>query len=1033
MSYSINGKVYTDHPLLDEIIYNCKLILNGLVVKNDVLANNYETAESIKDAEILILIKNGNLSLTLCPFTYDSLIAFGYDRKLANSCLIDHNNVPVADREEIIKFTSDYFLEHFEEKNKYYRMLIGLPEYGTNEYDIYLDESYFPSNIDKDIDFSKPLHKMDDDIINILESSGKINELLEKYKGSNYSYIRFLGSNRLDIYNIRKAGKWDILYMPPVESLVSDRFKELYNLNKDVYLKRTYQDAYAFSSKYYEQCMIIVVICQTFTDMIVDVPEWYIRRDIFDIRSVQYFLDSYGVKFFKEIPLKYQIRIVKNLNKLIKYKSSNRNNIDILEIFSLKDTAIYKYYLYKKRLVDKDGNYIESDNISDKFDLEFVQCKLGDTYDNYIKDKIYRIPYDDITYQDKYWDGEDSHQYIKDLHMNRDFTIESTKYMSLDYKVSSSEYFYQIQYFLGLVLNSSLDSKDITICIPSIQSYTNFKLSDLFLFLSLISFGYDDCSTGIIRPKQINVNSEVSYGDKFDWMKDRYPDVFRRTYDRVYGFNSDVDMDKLSEILSEIHSQFQFTRGFTLEELGVKDFVPPKKVSSIDELLDIYRTNTKCYNELKNKMVNDADDRDEYIVMEFVFDYLFTKQFDYSFCTLSNGAEADKLELILKDRDITLYNTYQKLVSDQDVESRRDNIRIIMNDVINTLDYYIGADDLEHIFAFTSVSSFNSLINYMYLMINFFKSYKVYFLDPYITYNIDDPLENSAKAIDCISEKDIEFEKFDKEFHRETIMLDCSLDYDEKDPKHVIETLDIFGEFDPDPYDDYDYDGGYDEDTGVDFKIADGSSYSDNGDCIPYSVIDGGANDDVLDLFDINGFGSNSIDGFEDIDGGKATDYVNIESVDVGANISGGNASTTYIYDNAMHVKVIDDQETVKAVVSKRHFYAVNEAIDGLYLYPKFAYWSEFKDLGDTSDTFEYYSSLYNDQLDIIKIGNNNKNDNEYEEKCIGLYAECQMIVIKYVDNYNLEQRVTIAERRNLENYFDIELVALFATGWGLF
>ena len=37
MSYSINGKVYTEHPLLDEIVYNCKLIVKDLVIKNEEL------------------------------------------------------------------------------------------------------------------------------------------------------------------------------------------------------------------------------------------------------------------------------------------------------------------------------------------------------------------------------------------------------------------------------------------------------------------------------------------------------------------------------------------------------------------------------------------------------------------------------------------------------------------------------------------------------------------------------------------------------------------------------------------------------------------------------------------------------------------------------------------------------------------------------------------------------------------------------------------------------------------------------------
>ena len=45
MAYSINGKVYTDHPMMDEVCFNCKKILNGIVIKNDVLALNCETVD----------------------------------------------------------------------------------------------------------------------------------------------------------------------------------------------------------------------------------------------------------------------------------------------------------------------------------------------------------------------------------------------------------------------------------------------------------------------------------------------------------------------------------------------------------------------------------------------------------------------------------------------------------------------------------------------------------------------------------------------------------------------------------------------------------------------------------------------------------------------------------------------------------------------------------------------------------------------------------------------------------------------------
>ena len=51
MSYTVKDKVYTEHPIMDEIVYNCKIILNNIVIKNDVYANSFETQESIDNAE----------------------------------------------------------------------------------------------------------------------------------------------------------------------------------------------------------------------------------------------------------------------------------------------------------------------------------------------------------------------------------------------------------------------------------------------------------------------------------------------------------------------------------------------------------------------------------------------------------------------------------------------------------------------------------------------------------------------------------------------------------------------------------------------------------------------------------------------------------------------------------------------------------------------------------------------------------------------------------------------------------------------
>ena len=69
MAYTVNGKVYTEHPLMDELVYNTKKILSEIVIKNDELALQYETEESLNDFEILKLKVNNKLNFDNFPFT----------------------------------------------------------------------------------------------------------------------------------------------------------------------------------------------------------------------------------------------------------------------------------------------------------------------------------------------------------------------------------------------------------------------------------------------------------------------------------------------------------------------------------------------------------------------------------------------------------------------------------------------------------------------------------------------------------------------------------------------------------------------------------------------------------------------------------------------------------------------------------------------------------------------------------------------------------------------------------------------------
>ena len=847
MPYVVNGKTYTSYPLLDEIVYNCKLILSGIVVKNEYVALLYETEETLANQEILYKCKLGTMTFDTMILSADMLIEFGYDPSIVNQYVADRSLIPEDDREELLQFSMQYCIDNYVEKNKYYRSLMGLPEYGTDKYNIYLVPSYFPSDFDiSTVDFSVPIHEQPYLVISVIKDNGVLDKLINQYRSSNYSYLRFLGDLALDPYKCRKASKWDILYMPSVNSNIQFRFQELYDINRQIYLKRTYQNAYAFRSNYYDHMLIFMLLAQTFADMINDAPEYFIRKDIFDIKTVQFFLESYGIPFFEEIPAKYQNKIVKNINELLKYKSTEQNFEDIIDIFNLREVFIYRYYIYKKRRVDSEGHYVEDPDLNKMYELLFIEVLLGDTYDNYIKNLVYRNSYDEITTGDQYWDGTDDHDTVKYKILEKEFTIEPTKYLTIKADISYIDYQRQLIYLLGMILDSRVNANDITVGITSMYEGIDFRLSDALIFIELLNYLETDLDSSVRRPEDNNeepstikpdFDPTIHVSDPDLWIRDYYPEFFVNYNNRVFGFNPEANLNEISKLLSRGYKS-SLEQPFTLADFGCDTFiVPNSRISSYEELINIYENNMKCYDTLNSIICHGCGDELKTLAAKYIFYQLFTKDFDY-------GLTVNKTNLLeaLQDRNYILWSLYNELELNTDIVSRNKDIDTIINEIILNLEYYFDRDSLDYFFSFTSTSNFNSMVNYITLILNAFKSYKAHFISPAVKYKFQYPdmlSGNYTEMNDEILNRDIKFSKFDKEFiHDYLIRTLFKYVEDDSRRKEYVEILDIFNAFDPDPDDDYDYDGGTPatEDS-LYTKALDGTTIEMS---LPYKTSDGG-------------------------------------------------------------------------------------------------------------------------------------------------------------------------------------------------
>ena len=69
MASNVNDMVYTDHALMDEVVFHTKTILKGIVLKNETTANENETAQSITESDYYISCVNGTIELSFFPLT----------------------------------------------------------------------------------------------------------------------------------------------------------------------------------------------------------------------------------------------------------------------------------------------------------------------------------------------------------------------------------------------------------------------------------------------------------------------------------------------------------------------------------------------------------------------------------------------------------------------------------------------------------------------------------------------------------------------------------------------------------------------------------------------------------------------------------------------------------------------------------------------------------------------------------------------------------------------------------------------------
>lgn len=716
MAYKVE-MVRTDNlPLVDELVYNIKLITASCVVKDDDKAKQNETLESIRNASQYIAAVQNRLRFDVFQYTKSMLQAVGIPDTLVESCIKDRYKIPERYREPLLNYATKYYINNYVELNNYYRMISGLPDYGDDG--IYIDESYIESDT---IEYDKPVHEQKKDTINYLYYSGVIDQLLEEYPDC--IYLKHMGSRAVAPLYARQAKKFALMYISDdANDVVINRFRERYEINRDFTLKTIYSEAYKFGSDYYDNFMMVLITLQTMLDMFAELPDYIIKGDLFDLRTIQIMFESYGVDFYSDIPFRYQSAMLRNINRLIKFKSTTKNMVDICSLFGFENLYVFKYYILKVRRKDELGGYVfefdenGNEDIDKTYDLKFLKIPVEGIADDYLQDTSKYLNYDTITTGDEYWDGDLDHDYVKNIIMQHEYNYVRTKYLSIDTVYSMTELSFQLCYFYNMIFNDDKYEELLLISVPMIDTSKQFKLLDLFCYL--FALGYE-------------VNG----------VKDNIMDTQGKILS-VMGFNFKVNMNELRAYIIE--------KGFTLEELGVADFqIPEDQILTYRQLIYIYTKNKSIYNHVVYQMTH-ADNYKIYKIYEDIYNAFFIMDLNMKIFTKSDGTIAKTYTEFLEDRDPILYESIMDIKAIKNKDTKIELINNTITMAVYALQEYFDSDDLKFIFSLLPTVSAEAIKHYIYEVINFFKSFKMEILSINTIYKFDDKLENRIKMIDDV-------------------------------------------------------------------------------------------------------------------------------------------------------------------------------------------------------------------------------------------------------------------------------------------
>ena len=358
MSNFLPNMTYTSNAFLDYLLYYCKILSFSSVIKDEDMAEQKETSESLMAGDIYISCVENNVIFELFTYTKQQLNYVGItDPSLVSRCIKDKNNIPPSYRDAITEKARQDYIDNYVELNAYYRTICGLPrinDYGIpiRDYEYHFVDNINPWNVTY-------IHELNHDAIMYLAQKGILDEIRQDYSGNEYEYLDYITCN-ISPYTARKADNYSLLYCPEdnIDEIIRNKFIRKYNENRLYTISTYYSEGLKLTSPYYSSFIGMMIMLMTIIDIIAELQEHIVKKDLMDKRCIQFIFEMYGIPYYNSIPIKYQYRMCKNINQLIRYKSSAQGMLNLIDLFGAENVEIFKYFILRDRNIDKWGDIV---------------------------------------------------------------------------------------------------------------------------------------------------------------------------------------------------------------------------------------------------------------------------------------------------------------------------------------------------------------------------------------------------------------------------------------------------------------------------------------------------------------------------------------------------------------------------------------------------------------------------------------------------------------------------------------------------